>query len=129
MIRMTQDQAVPEDETAGARTEESSPVTRFQKVASALRGGASERDEQNQAAADPAAEPAQKRDYRDDRDAAAGHEDEAVAVTSPDTPPDDQATEPDMFGTTKRTAAEPAASPAPEDQPGAATIVDVPVAH
>ena len=129
---MTQDQAVPDDETAGARTEESSPVTRFHKVASALRGGGSERDGQNQAGADPAAgaisrEPAQKRDYWDDRDAAAGHEDDAVAVTSPDTPPDHQATEPDMFGTTKRTAVEPAASPAPEDQPGAATITDVPV--
>jgi len=127
---MTQDQAVPQDETAGARTEESRPVTRFHKVASALRGGGSERDEQNQAAADPAAaEPAQKRDYWDDPDATAGHEDDAVAVTSPDTPPDDQATQPDMFGTTKRTAVEPTASPAPEDQPGAATIPDVPVAR
>lgn len=135
---MTQDQAVPEDETAEARTEESRPVTRFQKVASALRGGGSERDGHNQAAADPAAaeqadaisrEPAQKRDYWDDPDAAAGHEDDAVAVTSPDTPPDHQATEPDMFGTTKRTAVEPASSPAPDDQPGAATIVDVPVAR
>ena len=139
---------VPEDETEEARTDESRPMTRFQKVASALRGG-SERDEQDlgrltdraaadqaaadrasadrtaaeaQAAAQPAAsesnppwvtrqdeaamagspisqEPAQKRDYWDDPDAAAGHEDDAVAVTSPDTPADHQATEPDMFGT------------------------------
>ena len=35
---------VPEDETEEARTDESRPMTRFQKVASALRGG-SERDE------------------------------------------------------------------------------------
>ena len=52
-----------------------------------------------------------------------------MAVTSPDTPPDQQATEPDMFGTTKRTAVEPTASPAPEDRAGAATIADVPVAR
>ena len=136
---------VPEDETEEARTDESRPMTRFQKVASALRGG-SERDEQDLDADDRAAddraaaerassdrtaaeaqagapeasgsnlpwvtredeaamagspisrEPAQKRDYWDDPDAAAGHEDNAVAVTSPDTP-DHQATEPDMFGT------------------------------
>ena len=45
---------VPEDETEEARTksEESRPMTRFQKVASALRGSGSERDEQDQAAAD-----------------------------------------------------------------------------
>ena len=46
---------VPEDETAEARTEESEesrPMTRFQKVASALLGSGSERDEQDQAAGD-----------------------------------------------------------------------------
>jgi len=57
---MTQDQygqargpgyAVPEDETEETRTDdESKPMTRFQKVASALRGGS----EQDQAAADEA---------------------------------------------------------------------------
>ena len=152
---------VPEDETEEARTDESKPMTRFQKVASALRGG-SERDEQrpttltDRAAADRAAadrasadrtaadgprrpqpaasessppwvtrqdeaamagspisqEPAQKRDYWDDPNAAAGHEDDAVAVTSPDTPADHQATEPDMFGTTRRTGEETAEMPA-----------------
>ena len=170
---------VPEDETAEARTEESEesrPMTRFQKVASALLGSGSERDEQDQAAVDPTAadrvsgdratadratadrtaadaqatdaqagglpwvtpqdeaamadspisqEAAQKRDYWDDPNAAAGHEDDAVAVTSPDTPGDHQATEPDMFGTTRRTGEAPAA----EGQPGAATIADVPAAR
>jgi len=157
---------VPEDETEEARTEESKPMTRFQKVASALRGGGSEPDEEDQAATDRAAEgqvpadrtaadtqaagaeagglpwvtpedeaamagspisreTAQKRDYWDDPDAAAGHEDDAVAVTSPDTPPDHQATEPDMFGTTRRTSEAPAA----EGQPGAATIADIPAAR
>lgn len=160
---------VPEDEAEDARTEEDKPMTRFQKVASALRGGGSERDEQDQAAADettadkastdrtaadaqaadaPAAsgsnppwvtrqdeaamagspisrEPAAKRDYWDD---AAGHED-AVAVTSPDTP-DHQATEPDMFGTTRRTGEEAAEMPAAAaEEPGAATIADVPAAR
>src|SRR5712675_727451 len=68
MIAMTQDQygqargpgyvvhgdVVPEDETEEARTGESRPMTRFQKVASALRGG-SEQDEQDQAVANQAA--------------------------------------------------------------------------
>src|SRR5262249_9426891 len=68
MIAMTQDQygqargsgyvirgdTVPEDETEAARTDESRPMTRFQKVASALRGG-SERDEPDLDADDPAA--------------------------------------------------------------------------
>src|SRR5436190_13266046 len=183
MIAMTQDQygqargpgyvvrgdVVPEDEAEDARTEEDKPMTRFQKVASALRGAGSERDEQDQAAADettadqastdrtaadaqaadaPAAsgsnppwvtrqdeaamagspisrEPAAKRDYWDDT---AGHED-AVAVTSPDTP-DHQATEPDMFGTTRRTGEETAEMPAAAaEEPGAATIADVPAAR
>ena len=191
---MTQDQygqargpgyAVPEDETEETRTDESKPMTRFQKVASALRGGS----EQDQAATDeadmdratpdqavadrasagrtaadvpaadapsasPAAsessppwvtrqdeaamagspisqEPAGQRDYWDDPDAAAGHEDDAVAVTSPDTRGDHPATEPDMFGTTRRTGEETAEMPvaAAEGQPGAATIADVPAAR
>jgi hypothetical protein len=74
-------------------------------------------------------ESAAKRDYWDDADAA-GHED-AVAATSPDTPADHQATEPDMFGTTRRTGEETAEMPAAtaEAQPGAATIADVPAAR
>jgi hypothetical protein len=144
---------VPEDETEEARTDESRPMTRFQKVASALRGG-SERDERDldaddldaddrgaddrgaaqRASADrtaavaQAGAPAEKRDYWDDPDAAAGHEDDAVAVTSPDISADHQATEPDMFGTTRRPGEETAEMPAAraEGQPGAATIADVP---
>ena len=155
---------VPENETGEARTDESKPMTRFQKVASALRGGS----EQDQAAADeagmdratpdqsarPAAsessppwvtrqdeaamadspiaqESAGKRDYWDDPDAAAGHDDDAVAVTSPNLPGDHQATEPDMFGTTRRPGEETAEMPAAatEGQPGAATIADVPAAR
>ena len=81
-------------------------------------------------------ETAQKPDYWDDANAAAGHED-AVAVTSPDTPPDHEATEPDVLGTTRGAGAAPvaapaaarAAAPAAEGQPGAATIADVPAAR
>ena len=158
---------VPEDETEATRTDESRPMTRFQKVASALRGS-SERDERDldaddrvaaeRASADRTAaeaqagasesnppwvtqedeaamagspisrEPAQKRDYWDDPDAPTGHEDDAVAVTSPGTY---QATEPDMFGTGRRTGEETAEMPAAraEGQPGAATIADVPAAR
>ena len=161
---------VPEDETDEARTDESRPMTRFQKVASALRGG-SEREEQDLDADDRAAaerapadrtaaeaqadasessppwvtqedeaamagspvsrEPAQKRDYWDDPNAAAGHEDDAVAVTSPDTSADHPATEPDMFGNGRRTGEDTAEMPAAraEGQPGAATIADVPAAR
>jgi hypothetical protein len=167
---VVRDDVVPEDETEEARTEESRPMTRFQKVASALRGSGSAPDEEDQAAADRAAEDrvstdrtaadaqaadaeagglpwvtpkdeaamagspisqeaAQQRDYWDDSGAAAGHEDDAAAVTSPGTPPDHQATEPDMFGTTGRTGGVPAAVPAAERQPGAATIADVPAAR
>ena len=164
-----ENEVVAENETEEGRTDESKPMTRFQKVASALRGG-SERDEQDEAAADQAApgqaaaadappaspaasessppwvtqqdeaamagspisqEQAGQRDYWDDPDAAAGHEDDAVAVTSPDSPGDHQATEPDMFGTTRRTGEETAEMPvaAAEGQPGAATIADVPAAR
>jgi hypothetical protein len=161
---------LPEDETEEARTDESRPMTRFQKVASALRGG-SERDEgdldaddqiaDDRASADRTAaeaqagasessppwvtredeaamagspisrEPAQKRDYWDDPNAAAGHEDDAVAVTSPDTSADHPATDPDMFGNGRRTGEETAEMPAAraEGQPGAATIADVPAAR
>ena len=158
---------VPGDETEEARTDESRPMTRFQKVASALRGG-SERDEQDLDADDRAAaervsadrtaaeaqagapessppwvtredeaamagspisrEPAQKRDYWDDPASTAGHVDDAVAVTSPDTHP---ATEPDMLGTGRRPCEETAEMSAAraEGQPGAATIADVPAAR
>jgi hypothetical protein len=193
---VVRDDVVPEDEEARLEaSEESRPMTRFQRVASALRGSGSEQDEQDQAAADRAAadrapadrapadrapadraaedrvstdrtaadaqaadaqaadaqagglpwvtpqdeaamadspisqEADQKRDYWDDTDAAAGHEDDAVAATSPGTPSDHQATEPDMFGTTRRTGEAPAAVPAAEGQPGAATIADVPAAR
>jgi hypothetical protein len=179
------DDVVPENETDEARIDESKPMTRFQKVASALRGGS----EQDQAAADeadmdratpdqaaadrasagrtaadvpaadaPSASPAAsessppwvtqqdeaamagspiaqesagKRDYWDDPDAAARHEDDPVTMTSPDLPADHQATEPDMFGTTRRPGEETAEMPAAatEGQPGAATIADVPAAR
>ncbi|MGH3418652.1 MAG: hypothetical protein ACRDOD_03525 [Streptosporangiaceae bacterium] len=139
---MTQDQygqargsgyVVPENETEEGRTDESKPMTRFQKVASALRGG-SERDEQDEAAmagSPISQEPGGQHDYWDDPDAAAGHEDDAFAVTSPDVPADHQATEPDMFGTTRRTGEKTAEMPtaAAAGQPGAATIADVPAAR
>ena len=159
---VVQGDVVPEDETEEARTDESRPMTRFQKVASALRGG-SERDERDLDADDQAAEaqagepaasgsnppwvtredeaamagsaisrePEQKRDYWDNPDAAAGHEDDAAAMTSPDTAANHPATEPDMFGTSRRTGEETAAMPAAraEGQPGAATIADVPAAR
>src|SRR5205814_2049278 len=48
-----ENEVVAETETEEGRTDEPKPMTRFQKVASALRGG-SERDEEDEAAADRA---------------------------------------------------------------------------
>ena len=158
----------PENEAEEARSEEPKSMTRFQKVASALLGDraadgdeadqdrlAADRPGEDTAAANPpyvterdeaamagrplSREPGHARDYWDDAETAAGHEDDAVAVTSPDAPADHPATEPDMFGTTRRTGQEPAEMPAAtaegqpvataEGQPGAATIADVPAAR
>ena len=166
------DDVAPENETEEARTGEAKPMTRFQKVASALLGDkADDQDEADVTAAEtdrdrlaadrpatgsdtPAANPpyvtgrdeaamtdspisqesARQRDYWDDPEMAAGHED-AVAATSPDTA-DHPATEPDMFGTAGRGTAgrsgeETADMPVAraEGQPGAATIADVPAAR
>jgi hypothetical protein len=106
---VVRDDAVPEDEHEEYATGQSKPMTRFQKVASALRGGGSERDEQDQTAAGTDAPPAstpwvtqqdeaamanspisrearRQGDYRDEPSASAADRDEAVAVTSPDVP-------------------------------------------
>ena len=114
------DAVLPDDENEDP-TAESKPMTRFQKVASALRGGP-ERDEQDQAAqaADPQApeagrpwvtqqdeaamanspvsqEAQRQGDYRDEPAASAADRDEPVAVTNPDVPL--SATGPDRTGT------------------------------
>jgi hypothetical protein len=151
MVPMTQDQygqargpgyvvrgdVVPDDENEEFPTDESKPMTRFQKVASALRGGGPEQDEQDQSVrgqTDPEADP--RGDYWDQSAASAAERDEAVAVTNPDVPvpetgadpltrqdaADHPATQPDMFGT--RTHAGNGATPTP--QADAATIADVP---
>jgi hypothetical protein len=151
MIAMTQDQysqgrgsgyvergdMVPEEETGESRSEQSRPMTRFQKVASVLRG--SEPDEYDRAEADQAeadrvaAEQASadrskagspisretepERDYWDEPGTSAEGEEEPVAVTRPEVPgqatgtADHAATEPDMFGTTGRTGDETAPMP------------------
>jgi len=138
---------VRDDETEEFPAGESKPMTRFQKVASALRGGGAERDEQDPAAASPpwvteedkapmANSPISREthphgDYWDEPGAG---RDEAVAVTSPGVPftharpdtADHTATEPDMFGTTTHAGNGTAAAPAPEGQADAATIAAVP---
>jgi hypothetical protein len=156
---VVREDVVPEDETEEARTGEPKSMTRFQKVASALLGDkAADQDEAERdrltadrptpvaqdATGDEAAmadspisrESARTRDYWDDPDAAAGPEDDAVAVTSPDTARNHPATDPDMFGATGRTGEETAEMPATqmpatraEGQAGAATIADVPAAR
>jgi len=121
---VVRDDAVPDDETEGYLTDqEAKPMTRFQKVASALRGDRPDREEAGRDGADPG-QPAANRTQDPDTPAAGPpwvtEQDEAVAVTSPDVPvrqagpgaADHPATEPDMFGTTA----------------GAATIADVPAA-
>jgi hypothetical protein len=73
---------------------------------------------------------APRRDYWDEPDGSEA-DNEAVAVTSPDTPADHPATDPDMLGTGRRPGEETAEMPAAraEGQPGAATIADVPAAR
>jgi hypothetical protein len=116
MISMTQDQdqrgpgyvvrgdAVPENETDEYQGGQAKPMTRFQKVASALRGG-TERDEQDQADADADAErDAQaRRDYWDDpsatdqaatRPTPVGRPAGTVAAMDPDVPVEE--TNPDV---------------------------------
>ncbi len=132
---MTQDQygqtrgpgyAVPDDAAPDAIPDEAldeneeysdgqvKPMTRFQRVASALRG-APERDEQDQTAADQVAAADQPGDYWDEPVASAtADRDEAVVETSPDVPVTENVpvteagadtaghpvTQPNMFGTT-----------------------------
>ncbi len=79
--------AVPDDETEGFPTEESKSMTRFQKVASALRGGAAERDEPEGDANSPVSPEARRPGgYWDEPGASATDRDQAVATTSPDVP-------------------------------------------
>ena len=111
---VVRDDAVPEDENEEV-TDESKPMTRFQKVASALRGDRADQDEadqdqltadqgtvRSQAATDSDAmvqnpdasganlpsrtgETAAQRDYWDESAATGAERNEAVAATSPDT--------------------------------------------
>jgi len=152
--------AVPDDETAELPTGESKPMTRLEKVASALRGGGPERDEQDQLADQDAAEqaahpqgdywdePGASRADRDEPDVSGADRDEAVAVTSPDVPlsetatdpltrqdqvtgqadldaADHPATQPDMFGATTHEGNGATSEPYPEEKAGAATTADV----
>ena len=104
---VVRDDAVPDDETEEFPTGESKPMTRFQKVASVLRGSGPEQDEQDQTAAGqvasgqvasdtgPITREAQPRDdYWDAPRAAAADRDEAAAVTSPDRPATETGTDP-----------------------------------
>src|SRR5260370_1244168 len=85
---------VPDDETGEFPDEQERPLTRFQKVASALGGGGSEQDEQDrtadQAATDvargdqAAREAPPQRDYWDGPTGPDAERDEAVAVARPD---------------------------------------------
>jgi len=152
--------AVPDDETAELPTGESKPMTRLEKVASALRGGGPERDEQDQLADQDAAEqaahpqgdywdePGASRADRDEPNVSGADRDEAVAVTSPDVPlsetatdplsrqdqvtgqadldaADHPATQPDMFGATTHEGNGATSEPYPEEKAGATTTADV----
>ena len=112
---VVRDDVVPDDENEEV-TDESKPMTRFQKVASALRGDRADQDEadqdqltanqgtiRSQAATDSDAmiqnpdasgETAGQRDYWDESAAAGAERNEAVGVTSPDTLPTDPAAHP-----------------------------------
>src|SRR5260370_26991942 len=85
---------VPDDETGEFPDEQERPLTRFEKVASAVRGGGPERDEQDrtadQAATDEtrgdqaAREASPPGDYWDRPTTPEAERDQAVGVTRPD---------------------------------------------
>ncbi len=103
------DAVLPDDENEDP-TGESKPMTRFQKVASALRGGP-ERDEQDQAA--QAADP-QTREAGPPRLA---RQDQVTGQADPDLA-GHPATQPDMFGTTTHAANGATSAPYPQDRVG-----------
>jgi len=130
--------AVPDDETEGYPTDEAKQMTRFQKVASALRGERPDRDEAGQVEASrdeagrgqPAANRAQDPDIPGVNPPWLTEQDEAAMANRPVPPAgpdaaDHPATEPDMFGTTTHAGNGAAGTPVPA---GAATIADVPAA-
>lgn len=106
------DDALLDDENEEYADGQDKPMTRFQKVASALRGGAAEPDEQDQAAADqvsaadqsgrasgvadsPVSREANPQgDYWDEPVASAADRDEAAAVTNPGVPVTETGTNP-----------------------------------
>jgi hypothetical protein len=122
--------AVPDDETEGYTEQEGKPMTRFQRVASALRGDRADQVEADQVEAD---QDGPVRNRAQDPDAAGANspwvteQDQAVAVTRPDAR-DHPATEPDLLGTTTHTGNGATSAPYAESQAGAATIADVPAA-
>ena len=96
---VVRDDAVPDDENEEYADGESKPMTRFQKVASALRGGGPEPDEAGSGGGRPRTRrPPDGRPTAGSRSEPAGRllgrarcvhpadRDEAVAVTTPDVP-------------------------------------------
>ncbi len=113
---VVRDDVVPEDENEEV-TDQFKPMTRFQKVASALRGDRADQDEADQdqptspdtLPTNPAARPG-----------------EVTRQAGPDSMQDHPATEPDVFGTTARVGNRATSASYAGGQPGAATIPDVP---
>ncbi len=108
--------AVPDDENEEYASEESKPMTRFQKVASALRGGP-DRDEEGQAAPDVTNPDVPLPDAGTDP---LTGQDQVTGRTSPDAA-DHPATQPDMFGTSTHAGNGATSAPYPEAQAGEAT--------
>ena len=150
---VVRDDAVPDDETEEFPTGESKPMTRFQKVASALRGDGRDQDEQDQS--DYWDESAASAADRNEAAASPADRNDAVAVTSSDVPlsetgtdpltdqdqvtrqdqvtgqagpdaADHAATEPDMFGTAAHAGNGATTERSAAGQPRAATTADVP---
>jgi len=127
--------AVPDDETEGYPTEEGKPMTRFQKVASALRGDRPDRDEavRDEAGRDdadpgqPAASRAQDPDTPGANPPWITEQDEAALPNSPVSP---ETQSPGATGADRDEAVAVTGPdiPVPQAGPGAATIADVPTA-
>ena len=114
---VVRDDAVPDDENEEYASEESKPMTRFQKVASALRSGGPEQDEEGQAAPDVTNPDVPLPDAGTDPPTG---QDQVTGQTSPDAA-DHPATQPDMFGTSTHAGNGATSAPYPEGQAGEVT--------
>ena len=125
---IVRDDAVPDDENEEYETGQSKPRTAFQKVASALRGDNTDRDEADQG--QPTANPTPTSSEEAAGSGVMAPNSDASGANPPwvteQDAADHPATEPDMFSTTTHAGNGATSAPYSEGQRGGAMIADVP---